>query len=254
MDSDLKLIQSYSLAQLTGWYALYDGNANFPMTNAEGNVEISNVAFSSGNLSTVGASPSYGPNCPVKEPGFGTPNGGKEDFNFKVTGGNTLTYEQWNLFYAPFEFNSNPLFVNASGGNYQVVAVYDVDDTPTAGEVVLVLSDQNNSSNIYFVAIPLVDILHFGNVASPLFGNYPYTSLRNVDASSIGFAGDSLVAYSQDSNSLKRYSTTPPFREIDSLSVGKSNSHLQYAYKMTGDYSVVYDEETRKLTKVANWW
>ena len=207
MDSDLTLIQSYSLAQLTAWYALYDGTAKFSMTNAEGNVEISNLAFSAGDLSTVGKSPSYPPNAPVGQQGFRTPNGQKEDFNFRVTGGSTLTYEQWNWFYAPFEFNSNPVQVSASGGNYQVVAVYDVDDTPTAGEVVLVLSDQNNSSNVYFVAIPLVDILTFGSVASPLFGSYPYRALNNLDASSIGFA----VTQSWPTARIRtRCSATPP--------------------------------------------
>jgi hypothetical protein len=36
--------------------------------------------------------------------------------------------------------------------------------------------------------------------------------------------------------------------------VGRSIDRLQYAYKMTGGYSVVYNERTRTLAKVANWW
>ena len=253
MDSNLKVIQTYSLSQLNGWG--YDGIGYRPMLNAEGTVEFSNIAFSTGDLSTVNHNASFGGHPSVIGPGFGSPTGTANDINFTTGTGNTLSYAQWSWFYAPFEFNSNPAVVNATGGNYRVVAVYDVDDTPAAGEVVLVLSDQGNSSNVYFVAIPLVDIVTPpGNVSSPLLSNYPYKTLSNVDAFSVGFAGDSLVAYSNDSNSFKRYSVTPPFNEIGNLSADKSKSQLQYAYKTTGGYYVVYDQSARTLTKVANWW
>ena len=255
MDANLKVIQTYSLSQLNGWG--YDGVGYRPMLNAEGTVEFSNIAFSTGNLSTVNQNPSFGGHPSITGPGFGSP-GNANDINFTMTGGNTLTYAQWNWYYAPFEFNSNPVVVNGTGGNYQVVAVYDVDDTPTAGEVVLVLSDQGSSSNVYFVAIPLVDILTFGAVGSPLFSNYPYKTLSNVNSFSVGFAGDSLVAYDGNSNSLVRYSVKPPFNQLGSLSLGSNNGNnngnIQYAYKMTGGYYVVYDPNARTLTKVANWW
>lgn len=253
MDANLKVIQTYSLSQLNGWG--YDGVGYRPMLNAEGTVEFSNIAFSTGNLSTVNQNPSFGGHPSITGPGFGSPIGNANDINFSTGTGNTLTYTQWHWTYDIFDFNSNPVVVNGTGGNYNVVAVYDADDTPTAGEVVLVLSDMGN--NMYFVAIPLFNVLN-NTVASPLFGNYPSTTLTNFSNSSIGFPGDSLVAYDGNSNSLVRYSVKPPFNQLGSLSLGSNNGNnngnIQYAYKMTGGYYVVYDPNARTLTKVANWW
>lgn len=252
MDSNLKLVQTFTLAQMTAW--TYDGIGNFPMMNAEGNVEISNIAFSAGNFTTA-AGPSWVGHPTVQFPGFGSPNANMNDINFTMAGGNSLTYSQWNWFYPSIVFNSAAVLVNGAGGNYNVLAVYDVDDTPAAGEVVLVLSDMSN--NMYLVAIPLFNILN-NTVATPLFSSYPSTTLTNFSSSSIGFPGDSFVAYNYNSNSLVRYSAKPPFNQLNSLSMGnnsgKNNGNLKYAYKMTGGYSVVYDQVARTLTKVANWW
>ena len=129
--------------------------------------------------------PSFGGHPSITGPGFGSPIGNANDINFSTGTGNTLTYTQWHWTYDIFDFNSNPVVVNGTGGNYTVVAVYDADDTPTAGEVVPVLSDMGN--NMYFVAIPLFNVLN-NTVASPLFGNYPSTTLTNFSNSSIGFA------------------------------------------------------------------
>ncbi len=251
MDPNLNLIQTYGLAQMTGW--TYDGIGYRPMTIAEGTVEISNLAFTAANLSSVGANPSFNGYPSVTNPGFCSPTAQKNDINF-ITAGNTFVYDQWTWFHAAHDFTSAPIQISA-GGNYNVVAVYNVDDTPAAGEVVLVLSDMGN--NMYFVAIPLTAVLS-DSVSQPLFSNYPYATLSNVSNSSIGFAGDSLVVYNYNSNSLVRYSVKPPFNQLSSLSLGnnngKNNGNLQYAYKMTGGYSVVFDQVARKLTKVANWW
>ena len=141
----------------------------------------------------------------------------------------------------------------SSGGNYRVEAVYDVDDTKTAGEVVLVLGD--NNSNAWCVAVPLSDMI--GNLVSTqpsLLGSYPSLSLSNVDSSSIGCDGDSIVVYNYSSGSLDRYSVKPPFNMLGSLSVGNNSGQKEYAYRIAGGYSVVYDPTTRILTKVANWW
>jgi hypothetical protein len=146
---------------------------------------------------------------------------------------------------------------NAVQGNYNVVAVYDVNDSLTStGEVILVINNFSNST--FFIQIKLSDILN-GTVRSPLLSNYSHASLSNLDPSSLGFVGDSLVGYNYNSNSLIRYSANPPFQQLNSLSLGNNNgnnssNNLEYAYKMTGEYSVVYDENARTITKVANWW
>jgi hypothetical protein len=246
MDSNLKLIQTYTTAQLNGW-GIVNGQNVF--TDAARNVALRDHWFTAFWLSTVNAPPSGPTNTPLFGASFSSPAALINEANFQIAG-NNLTYTQYDSSWG-LPAGRGPFTVNVAGGNYYLNAVFNVDDTPTAGEVVLVLSDSSNS--FYFVAIPLFNILN-NSVVPPLFSNYPYTTLKNIDSSSIGFAGDSLVAYSYDSNSLKRYSLTPPFKEAGSVSVAKNNSRLQYAYKMTGGYSVVYDEDARSLTKVANWW
>lgn len=251
MDSNLHIIQTYTLAQFGTWGI---ANGSTLMTDAAGNVALRDHWFTAAELASVNTPPTLPPtNTPLNGSGFSSAAGNANDVNFQ-SAGNNLSYSQygssWNLI-SP----SGAITVNGAGGNYNVVAVYNVDDTPAAGEVVLVLSDLNDS--FYFVAIPLVNISN-NNVASPLFSNYPYTNLTNISYSSIGFAGDSLVVYNFNSNSLVRYSVKPPFNQISSLfmgnSSGKNSGNLQYAYKMTGGYSVIYDQVARKLTKVANWW
>jgi hypothetical protein len=253
MDSNLAFIQSYTLGQLQTLYTSYDPGGHLAMTNAEGNAEISNVAFSAMDLSSVGAGPSWVGNATLLSPGFGSPTAQKDVIDFDAAAGNSLGYVIWPWFYPPgTDIPCGVTLINASGGSYQVEAVFDVDDTPSAGEVVLVLSDNGNSSHVTLVAIPLYDILN-GSVASPLLSNYASKTLSNIASSSIGFAGDCIVAYSQDSGSLKRYSLST-FEEISSLPVGEVSYRIQYAYNASGGYSVVYDPDARTITKVANWW
>lgn len=254
MDSNLHLIQTYTLAQYGTW-GITSGSTL--MTDATGNVALRDHYFTASDLITVNQPPSGGlGTATLSGPGFSSPSAVKNDIDFQMVGGNAFTYGEWPS-WGLQTFLSPNIQVNGAGGNYNVVAVYNVDDTPAAGEVVLVLNDMGSSSNMYFVAIPLVDVLSNG-MASPLFSNYPYTTLTNIESSSVGFAGDSLVAYSYNSNSLVRYSVKPPFNQISSLFMGnnsgKNNGYLEYAYKITGGYSVVYDQVARKLTKVANWW
>jgi hypothetical protein len=250
MDSNLNVIETYTLAQLTGWGVTPGGAL---LTDAAGNVAFSNGWFSAAELASSNNPGPSGGTVLLNGPGFSSPASSNNDVSFQAAGGN-LNYSQYTSLWGP-----NPGLVTVNGavtGNYNVVAAYNVDDTPGAGEVVLVLSDMGN--NMYFVAIPLVNILSGTVTPGPLFGNYPYITLSNDSNSSVGFAGDSLVVYNYNSNSLVRYSAKPPFNQLSSLSLGnnsgKNNGNLQYAYKMTGGYSVVYDQVGRKLTKVANWW
>ncbi|MGO9308996.1 MAG: hypothetical protein ACLQDL_08245 [Spirochaetia bacterium] len=251
MDSSLHLIQTYTLAQFGTWFIT---SGSTLMTDAAGNVALKDHYFAASDLTTINQAPSGTLNAAsLNGPGFCSPASSNNDVDFQVAGGN-LTYTQYNSVWL-LPFPRGPFQVSSTGANYQVVAVYDVDDTPAAGEVVLVLNDMSN--NMYFVAIPLVTILS-GAVTPFILSNYPYVTLTNYSNSSIGFTGDSLVAYNYNSNSLVRFSAKPPFNQLSSLSQGnnngKNNGNIQYAYKMTGGYSVVFDQVARKLTKVANWW
>lgn len=251
MDSNLHLIQTYTLAQYGTW-GITSGSTL--MTDATGNVALRDHYFTASDLATMNQPPSGTlSGASLNGPALSSPAASLNDVNFQVAAGN-LTYIQYNSSWG-LPFASGPFQVSSSGGNYQLIAVYNIDDTPAAGEVVLVLGDMGN--NIYFVAIPLFNILA-NSVVPPILSNYPYVTLANISNSSIGFAGDSLVAYNYNSNSLIRYSAKPPFNQLSSLSLGnnsgKNNGNLQYAYKMTGGYSVIFDQVARKLTKVANWW
>ena len=92
LDSSLHLIQTYTLSQLNGWGAF---NGNGIMADAAGNIEIGNFGFSAGNLSTVGANPSWNANPSIFSPGFASPAAQRNDVNFQVTGGTTLGYTQY---------------------------------------------------------------------------------------------------------------------------------------------------------------
>jgi len=250
LDSNLKTIETYTLAQLTAWGVTPGGTL---LTDAAGNVAFNNKYFSAAELASGNNPGPSGVSAALNGPCFSSPAASSNNVDFQVSGGN-LSYNQYNSAWGG-PVPRGPFQVSSTGANYQIVAVYDVDDTPSAGEVVLVLSDSGNS--LYLVAIPLLNILS-GGITPAILSNYPSTTLSNISNSSIGFAGDSLVAYSYNSNSLVRYSVKPPFNQISSLFIGNnsgnSNGNLQYVYKMTGGYSVVYDQAARKLTKVANWW
>ncbi len=251
LDSKLNVIQSYTLSQLNGW-AIGPYSGSMAMTDGSGSVAIGNYLFTAADLATVGQAASTSIGVSLTGPGFCSLTLMTNYANFQISGGNTFTYSKYSPIWT-FLATSGAIQISAAGGNFRVLAVYNVDDTPAAGEVVVVFCDQGNDTNVYFVSIPLVDI-NTVSVLSPVFSNYPYKALSNIDPSSIGFAGDCLVVYNQDSHALVRYSTTAPFKKLDELPQGETNDKLHTAYKMEGDYSVIYNEEKRILTKVANWW
>jgi hypothetical protein len=247
LDGNLHLIQTYTTTQLNGWGAF---NGNWIMADAAGNIEIGNFGFSAGNLSTVGANPSWNSNPAISGPGFASPAAQRNDFNFQATGGTTLGYTQYHWWLSS-DFSAS-YSISSSGGQFNVVGAYNVDDTPAAGRVILILNE-SNSSALHIVAIPLLDVLS-NALQSPILDRYPNATYANVDSSSVGFAGDSIVAYSYDSHALVRYSLNPPFGVISQLPVGQNVHPITYGYKADGSYSVQLDQTTRILTKVAKWW
>ncbi len=248
LDSDLHLIQTYTSSQLSAWG--FTGGW-LAITDAIGDAVIGSLRFSASELSTVGAAPTGGSiGTSLNSPGFGSPSNGTNEVNFTVAG-NLLTYSRYSNWASLG--TSSGLQINAAGGSYWIEAVFNVDDTVGAGSVVLVLTEAGNSSNVTFVALPLVDVT-LNTLLSPLLSAYPSRSYTNLQASSIGFAGDSIVAYSYDAGLLNRYSPST-FDKISSLLVGRTGRHdPKYAYKATGGWSVVFDPESRTLDKVANWW
>jgi hypothetical protein len=247
MDADLHIIQSYTSAQLSGWGAF---SGSIIMEQADQNIEIGNFGFSATNLRSIGSNPSWNANQPVFGPSFSSPLRQKNDINFQVTGGNLLTYSQWQ-WWATNDFNASIAIKSTPDTQFQVVGVYNIEDSLSAGRVILVLGEQG-SSTMHIVALPLAAVC--ANSLTPaLFDNYPHASYANMDTSSVGFAGDSIVAYSYDERALVRYFLTPPFGVISKLPVGQE-TQLTYGYKADGSYSVQLDQGTRMLTKVAKWW
>jgi hypothetical protein len=248
LDSNLKLIQTYTTAQLNGWGA-FSGSSI--MADAGGNIEIGNFGFSADELRNIAWNPSW-INSAVQGPSYCSPFLQSNDINFVVTGGNSLAYTQYHPWWT-FQFSSIFLSIkSAADTQFQVQGAYNVNDSSTGSTVILVLGEQNGPT-VHFVAIPR-DNLHFQTVATPIFDNYPHTSYNNLDSSSVGFAGDCLVAYSYQDHAMVRYSLSPPFSVISSLPVGQSLHQTSYGYTADGSYSVQLDQSTRVLTKVARWW
>jgi hypothetical protein len=255
LDSNLNLIQTYTTSQLDGWAG---GPGNFSgssiMSDAGGNIEIGNLGFSATELQNIAWNPSW-INTPVMGPSYCSPFKQSNDINFHVTGGNGLNYSQFHPWWS-FDFNSIPLPIKGTPDTqFQVEGVYNIDDSPGGGKVILVLGEQSNPT-VHFVAIPRAHLHSHGGpvVLTPIFDNYPHASYSNVESSSVGFAGDCLVAYSYQDHAMVRYSLTPPFSVISSLPVGQSVHQITYGYKADGSYSVQLDQSTSILTKVARWW
>jgi hypothetical protein len=251
LDSGLNLIQTYTSAQLNGWGAF---SGSTIIEQADQNIEIGNFGFSATNLLTVGASPSWNANQSVFGPSFSSPLRQKNDINFQVTGGNVLTYSQWQ-WWTTNDFILSPPSVaikSTADTQFQVERVFNIEDSTSAGRVILVLGEQNSSA-VHFVALPL-NAVCTNTLLPALFDNYPHASYSNLDSSSVGFAGDCLVAYSYQDHALVRYSLTPPFGVLSTLPVGQGAHQITYAYKADGSYSVQLDQSTRMLTKVARWW
>ncbi|MGA2481447.1 MAG: hypothetical protein ABSG63_22140, partial [Spirochaetia bacterium] len=248
LDSSLNLIQTYTSAQLNGWGAF---SGSTIMEEADQNIEIGNFGFSATNLLTVGASPSWNANQSVFGPSFSSPLRQKNVINFQVTGVNVLTYSQWQ-WWTTNNFNAAVAIKSTADTQFQVDAVYNIEDSLSAGRVILVLGEQG-SSTMHIVALPLAAVCT-NTLLPALFDNYPHASYSNLDSSSVGFAGDCLVAYSYQDHALVRYSLTPPFGVLSTLPVGQGAHQITYAYKADGSYSVQLDQSTRMLTKVARWW
>jgi hypothetical protein len=247
LDANLSLIQTYTTAWLNTW----GFSGSIIMEEAAQNIEIGSYGFSTTNLLTVGTNPSWTGRPPIFNPSFGSFERQKDVINFQVTGGNTLSYSQWDWMWAPLDFNAVIGIKSPADTQFEVVGVYNAADSSTGGTVILVLSERDSSA-IDIVALPLDDVCT-NALAAPLFDNYPHARYSNIETSSVGFAGDCLVAFSYQDMAMVRYSLTPPFDVLSKVPVS-SSKQLIYGYKADGRYSVQLDPRTRMLSKVAKWW
>jgi hypothetical protein len=250
LDANLNLIQSYTGAWLSG----YGMSGWLIMGLAEGNIEIGNLGFSAANLTLIGAGPSWVNLHTIFTPSFATLLFQRNDMNFNISGGNTLTYSQYfwtSNATTPSDFIPDPTLPikSVADTQFEVAGVWSVEDSLT---VILVLREYDNDV-IHVLSLPLNDV--FGNTLSaPLFDYYPHASFDNIDTSSVGFAGDCLVAYSYRDRALVRISLSPPFDVIQTLPVGQNPHRVSTSYMLDGSFSVQFDKATRVLTKVEKWW
>ena len=77
--------------------------------------------------------------------------------------------------------------------------------------------------------------------------------MANLESTSIGFASNCLVAYSEDSKTLNRYDLS--FNTIDKTTFGHPRDRqLLFSYRQQGGFFVTFDQSTLQLTKYATWW
>jgi hypothetical protein len=139
----------------------------------------------------------------------------------------------------------------ASGIQYYPQGAFNVDDNISTGQVVLVFNT-NSGSSTYFVSVPL-EAFHSNAVRTILSSGYSPTTISNLESSSIGFAGNCLVAYSYDSQTLNRYDLS--FNLIDQVTFSQlHNEQLMFSYRQSGGFFVTFDPSTLQLTKYATWW
>ena len=249
LDSDLNLVQAYSASQVLGWGGLFSSQL---LVDDGGYVVMSYFGLSVSNLTTVPTvTPTELLSSAIAMPSFSSTYGCDDYINFQASGG-ILSYVHWKSHWTVTGTNTPIALGGSSSAQYSVLAVFNIQDT-NPGQVILVLG---SNSTIWLVSIPLIDFYNDTvgvSVGGTVFG-YPNTSIPNIDSSSIGFAGNCLVAYSYDTQTLNRYSLTPPFTIIDKLPVSKRATMQKDSYMQAGGFSVTFDPGTLQLTKIANWW
>ena len=253
MDSGLNEITSYTNTELNGFASTLSSgiimsfSGSWVMADGSGNIVAGNLVFTPPFTET--AATSYLPdNNGLNFPSFTSVAGGDDYINFSTNSSGQLTYTDVTS-PSPWSGGTYIQFPVALGGasgiQYNSQGAFNVNDS----QVVLVFNT-NSSSSTYFVSVPLAAFPNPGTIFS---SSHPSTAISNLESSSIGFAGNCLVAYSYDSQTLNRYDLS--FNLIDQVTFSQlHNEQLMFSYRQSGGFFVTFDPSTLQLTKYATWW
>jgi hypothetical protein len=241
---------SGSTAYLGGTAAMVDVNDKVVVGNFRFLADTSGLSFAAVNPVAL-----YSPSV------RGRPQYTRNEVNFQLSGG-LLTYNEYS---SGWSFNGTrgniPIGVPSPPPQAQLNLLDVMTDPNSAVEPDLFLFQDGGSQRTYFLQVPKSDInSDLGAVIPPapdLFtyaaANYPPLVVKsNLSMNGIGFSRAGIVAYDQGANALVHFTLDAP-DSVSSLPL-KSVSGLQVAAGMDGTYCVVWDPNTRSLTRYEQWW
>jgi hypothetical protein len=266
MDSQLKVLNSYTLDELTQLPPVGLFSGNWTMTECNNRVVIGNLLFDPSPAGFVFFQKQSGIflNGPSVR---GKPVFDYNETNFRISGGELLYDEYW-IDWSPFGTKGagRPLGVPSPpppGGSYFELSNVFTDTDSASSPDVLVFQANGPTSLTYFLRVPkdIIDgdlgtaVLGSGlpDVFSYAAANLPPLVVKsNLERDSIGFSRAGIVAYDRDSRSLVRFTLDAP-DTVSSLSIKWVNG-MKAAAGLSGSYCVVWDPVTRTLTRYEQWW
>lgn len=266
MDAQLKVLNSYTLNELTQLPPLGLFSGNWTMTDCNDQVVIGNLVFDPSPSGFVFVQKRSGIflNWPSVR---GRPQFDYNETNFRISGGELLYDEYWIDWTPTATLGAGlPLGLPSpsppAGSYFELSNVLTDTDSASAPDV-LVFQANGPTSVTYFLRVPK-DIID-GDLGSAALGSglpdvFSYAAANlpplvvksNLEHDSIGFSRAGVVAYDRESRSLVRFTLDAPGTE-STLSI-KWVDHMKMAAGVSGTYCVVWDPVTRTLTRYDQWW
>jgi len=255
LDSRLHILNTYTLAELVALPTAGDPfSGGFAMTDLAGQVVIGNLWFDAAPDGFVFSSKSP-PGFQLDHPSItGLPAYLYNEINFRITAGNLASDEyfpDWsysNSFSPPLG-TPNP----APAGQLYLTGVF-ADRESAAAPNVLVFRD-GGSQRTYFLRIPKGDIASgYAGLVTDIFTDYGASLVvkENLDGESIAVTREGIVAYDNQEDALVRFTLDDP-GSVSPLPLPR-NGRMQVAAGFRGDFCVLWDPDTRALTRYEKWW
>jgi len=253
LDPQLKVLNTFTLDQIialpTAGGSFF---GNFTMTDVNDRVIIGNLRFDAlaGGLAFSQKDPAIGLYSPSVS---GLPVFPFHETNFRVVSSN-FAYDEFNSAWGLTANFSVPLGIPSppSQSTLFLVNVFTDRDSGSAPDV-FVFQDFG-AQRTYFLRIPKGDIDGGLSVAAPsVFSYYPSPVVKsNLSGESIGYSRAGVIGYDQKADALVRFTLDAP-DSVSSLPLKRTNG-LKVAAGISGTWCVVWDPDTRMVTRYEQWW
>lgn len=251
MDSQLKVLSSYTLGQLAPVAPGGMFSGNVAMTDASDRVVIGNVFFTvlpSGLLAPIGNPTGvslFGPAITIV-PLDNT----FHEANYRVSPPLLQWTEYSGGWNAPITYSCT---LGGAAQSPRILTVFEDRDSASAPDVFVFQNDSSQQTS--FARVPKIDIYNDLTAAVPDFFTYyagSITTKSNLASESISISLAGVIAYDYGEGALVRFTLDAP-DSLSTLSL-KWVDHVKVAAGTSGSYCVVWDPATRALTRYEQWW
>jgi hypothetical protein len=244
LDSQLRVISAFTNAELyaaassylLGQYAMADANSQVVVGNIR--FTASQTGFlATGTVAAVLWQPSL-------------VNLGANEANFSASGG-AFSYTEYDSAWLSLGSRSVPL--GAPSTSINLVGAFTDPDSLSA-PIVFMLQDYGSQQS-YFLSIPKDDIAGTNLstvVTTSVFATFNPFSKSTLDPSTACYSHGNIIAYDHQSEALVRFPLDDP-SNVSSLPLISASSR-RVAAGISGTYCVVWDADTRELTRYEQWW